>query len=445
MKLALRLRLSAALAVLMLNSAFGAEPALPVGNTLEDFFTSALETNPRLNIARESWNVGSARRSQANGQLLPQINASATVSDNTQSATARPETSYRGERYSVQLTQVLFNWAAFAARSEAYLIEDRFEAEYYAELAQLLTEVADQYLLTLQAEDDLESIDAELEATNNQVNRVQRLYDLEVARITDLYEAQARLAAVQSERVTVDASLTLAREALRAISGLEVGDLSRLPDTISVQPTEGTIDEWLERARNNSQVIQARGFGLQAAEKRVSQNRGAYMPRVTLIVQEQQSNVGYDNVFLNDRVDTSYVGIDFSVPLFAGGSNRARVREAHSMRNIAESELRQAELDVIERTRTAWLQVKTGEARIEAGRVLAESTTASHTAMERGFELGTVTTVDVLNSLRDRFSSQRDLQRARYDHIRAGLILRREAGVLTADDIRTISGQLNTP
>src|SRR5690606_11707750 len=110
------------------------------------------------------------------------------------------------------------------------------------------------------------------------------------------------------------------------------------------------------------------------------------------------------------------------------GRNRAGEREAQSMRNIAQHELRQTQLDMIERARTAFLQVQAGEARIRAGQSLLESTTTSYTAMQRGFELGTVTSVDLLNALRDRFAAERELQRARYDHLRAMLVLRSEAG-----------------
>jgi outer membrane protein len=412
------------------------------GTRLEDFLAAALEYSPELNISRERWNIFTARKDQANGQLLPQVNASANVSDTTREQKGMPEQQYTSERYSVQLSQVLFNWQAFAARSQAYLLEDQSEAEYYAQLAQLLTEVSDYYLDVLQAEDTLTSIEAELEATTNQVERVQGLYDLQLARITDLYDAQAQLSAIDSERVIAESELALAREQLRAISGLEAGDLARLPETISVEPLQDSLDVWLERSRNNNQIIEARALALQASEKEISRRRGAHMPRVSLVVQGQQSNTGYDNVFIG-RADTSYIGIDFSVPLFAGGAIRAGVHEAQSQRNIAASELRQAQLEIIQQTRSAYLQVKSGEARIEAGRALAEATDTSYTAMQEGFDLGTVTSVDVLVALRDRFRAQRELQVARYDHIRAGLALRRDAGVLTADDIRGISALLN--
>src|SRR5690606_20484892 len=109
-------------------------------------------------------------------------------------------------------------------------------AEYYANLAQLLTDVADNYLQVLQAEDALRSVLSEEEAMNNQINQIQTLYDLQLARITDLYDGQARLAAIQAQRVNVESELALAEQGLRAVSGLEPGDLARLPEEVNVTP-----------------------------------------------------------------------------------------------------------------------------------------------------------------------------------------------------------------
>ncbi len=53
--------------------------------------------------------------------------------------------------------------------------------------------------------------------------------------------------------------------------------------------------------------------------------------------------------------------------------------------------------------------------------------------------------VDVLNALRDQFQAQRDLQRTRYEHIKFLLELKREAGVLTAEDLLEVGGWLIEP
>lgn len=414
-----------------------------VGSTLEDFFTAALDYSPALKIAEESLNIGSARKRAANGRLLPQVNANASLSDNRRNALNEFET-FNGERYSVQLTQVLFNWQAFSSRNQAYLIEDQLEAEYYGQLSALLTDVAEKYFNVLQAEDALQSVQSELDAFSNQLNQVQSLYDRQLAQVTDLYLAQASLAAVESQQLQLQSEVALRREALRSVTGIDTGNLFQLDDTAEITPVTESIEYWVQQARLNNHLIQAREFALDAAEERISERRGAYMPRVTFIVQRQDSNVGFDNT-PQIKTDNTYLGLDVSIPLYAGGSNRAAVSEAFSQRNIAESELRQVRLEANERVRMAYLQVQSSALRTEAARKLAESTALSATAMQQGFELGAVTSVDVLNALRDQYRAERDLQRTRYEHVKYLLLLKRDTGTLTADDLLEVGSWLIPP
>jgi outer membrane protein len=414
-----------------------------LGFTLEDFFTAALDFSPTLRIAEERRNIGSARKRAANGRLLPQLNASASLSDNEQETDIQLQ-EFDGNRYSVQLTQVLFNWRDFSARTEAYLLENQAEAQYFVELSALLTDVAERYFAVLQAEDALESIRSELNAVTNQLSLIQSYYDRQLAQITDLYEAQARLAAVQSEQIVLQSELALAREALRSATGLTAGQLYRLDDAIVLPPIEESIEYWTNQSRLNSQLIQASQYGRQAAEKRVSGSRGAYMPQVSLILQKQDSDLGFDNAPIT-RTETNYVGLNFSIPLFAGGSNRAAVSEAISLRSIAEHELLQVQLGVDERTRAIYLLLKSTEAQTVAAQRLVESTLLSSEAMQQGFELGTVTSVDVLNALRNQFQAERDLLRIRYEHVTYLLLLKREAGTLTADDLIEVGAWLVEP
>ena len=60
--------------------------ALAEGQTLEDFYAAAINFSPRLRIAVESLNIGRAREEQAAGQLHPQINANANLSDNARNS-----------------------------------------------------------------------------------------------------------------------------------------------------------------------------------------------------------------------------------------------------------------------------------------------------------------------------------------------------------------------
>jgi len=265
-----------------------------------------------------------------------------------------------------------------------------------------------------------------------------------LAQITDLYQVQASLAAVQAEQLKLQSELALHRERLLAVSGVNPGNLFRLRDDVEIPTVENSINYWVTKARENNHLIRAKEYALDAAEEQISVRQGAYMPQLSFIVQRQDSNVGFDNR-PQSKTDNTYVGLDLSVPLYSGGTNRAAVSEARSLHNIAESELRQAELEANSRVRSAYLQVQSSLTQVEAARILLESATLSSTAMQRGFELGAVTSVEVLNALREQFRAERDLQKARYDHVKFWLYLKREAGALTAEDMLEVSSWLTAP
>ena len=416
---------------LSVDSVFAAQP-IP-GSSLEDFFNAAIEFSPDLQIASENLNISSARKQAAYGSLLPQLNAGANVSDNNLEQYNNRQ-NFTGERYFVALTQTLFNWQQFAARKQANLLEDQSEEEYYYQLSFLLTDVADRYLSVLQAGDALDTIVSEIEALRNQLDQVQNLFDRQLSQVTDLYQVQASLAAAEATQLQLEADLAISKESLRSISGLEVGPLSQLRDEIEVSSLEHSQDYYVQQARERNNKVLAREYALKAATEGVSERRGAYMPQVSLIAQRQDSNVGFENLLIN-RTDNTYIGLNVVIPIYAGGRNKAGVREAISRRSIAEHELRATQLQTRELVRSAYLQVQASDVQTEAASILVESTGLAAEAMQQGFSLGTVTSVDVLNALRDQFQAIRDYQRIRYDHIRYLLLLKRETGTLSAEDM----------
>jgi outer membrane protein len=175
-------------------------------------------------------------------------------------------------------------------------------------------------------------------------------------------------------------------------------------------------------------------YRLRASQAAVSASKGAFLPKLSFIAQRQDSDVGFDNLPQNKR-DNTYVGVNLTIPIYAGGRNTAAVSEATSRRSIAESELRAMQLQVRANIRSAYLQVQASESQTSAARALLESTALAAESMQQGFSLGTVTSVDVLNALRDQYRAERDLQRTRYEHVIYLLSLRRETGTLSAEDM----------
>jgi outer membrane protein len=225
---------------------------------------------------------------------------------------------------------------------------------------------------------------------------------------------------------------------------MTAGDLLGMRDDATVPPLQNSINYWVNQAKENNHQIEAQQYAVRAADKRISERKGAYMPQVNFIAQVQQTNLGFDNANIGQN-DISYLGLDVTIPLYAGGSNRAAVSEAASQHRMAQSELEIVELEATQRVRSAYLQVAAAENFIAAARKLLESATLSSRAMQQGFNLGAVTSVDVLNALRDQFGAQRDLQTARYDHVKFLVFLKREAGLLSAEDMVEVSSWLESP
>jgi outer membrane protein len=96
-------------------------------------------------------------------------------------------------------------------------------------------------------------------------------------------------------------------------------------------------------------------------------------------------------------------------------------------------------------TRDAYLGVIAEKARVQALQQAVKSSQTALEATEAGFEVGTRTTVDVLDARRRLFEAQRDYARSRYDYLINIVRLESASGGLKQDDLSVINGYLTTP
>ena len=124
---------------------------------------------------------------------------------------------------------------------------------------------------------------------------------------------------------------------------------------------------------------------------------------------------------------------------------QSRVREQvylqRATRERLEGTMRAAERE----TRDAYLGVIAEKARVQALNQSVKSNQTALEATEAGFEVGTRTTVDVLDARRRLFEAQRDYARSRYDYLINTVRLKAASGGLVADDLAAINGFLTQP
>ena len=95
--------------------------------------------------------------------------------------------------------------------------------------------------------------------------------------------------------------------------------------------------------------------------------------------------------------------------------------------------------NVVRQSREAYNGVMSGISRVEALKQAVVSNEKALEATEAGYEVGTRTTVDVLNVRRDLFRARRDYTSARYDYILSSLRLKQAAGIIEQTDLEHIN------
>ena len=117
---------------------------------------------------------------------------------------------------------------------------------------------------------------------------------------------------------------------------------------------------------------------------------------------------------------------------------------AVSFRRAALERLERANRESERAARDAYLGVQSEMSRVQALQQALKSNQTALQATEAGFEVGTRTTVDVLDSRRRLFEAQTNYSRSRYDYLLNVLKLQQATGSLDRKDLETHFEQAET-
>jgi outer membrane protein len=449
--------------------------------SLLDAYRDALRSDPSLREAAANRLATLESRPQARAALLPQIEATGRYEhqdrSGTQNFTQRLDTGevvtlstgfamdVEPERaWQLRLTQTLFQWDQWVALRQADKQLAQAEAEFRAAEQDLMARVAQRYFEILGARATLQAAEAAQEAIGRQLEQAEKRFEVGLSAITDVQEAQASYDSATATVIEAKRSLAVAREFLREITGEYYENLADAgPDTPLVSPDPANVDEWVSTALARNLSLEAARIGAEISRDNISASRGGHYPALELFVARGNTRTTAQR---QDRPEPlpgepdpepqpfrpansdfwqdSY-GVQVRVPIYSGGAVASRVREAtyrhQGSQQILERTARQTE----RQTRDSFLSVTSEISRVQA---LAQAVQSSQTALratEAGFEVGTRTTVDVLQSRRQLFEAQRDFANSRYTYLVNALLLKQAAGVLREADIEEIDGWLKPP
>ncbi len=417
---------------------------------LNEIYAQALANDPVVNRAKAIRDTAYSGIKLSRSNLLPKISGSIgysmSDSESALSATTISTTDTTALGYQLGLNMSLYNHANYVGLDRAEKAAQQAEATYSATLQNLIVRVVDAYLNILRAKDNVEFVQAEKRAIERQLEQTKQRFEVGLTAITDVHEAQANFDTTVASEIRALNALELRKEQLREITGkfYERVDLLNTETFSATPPTPITVDAWLALAQDKNLDLQAAQFAVDIAKQDIDSAFAGNYPTLSLSGSLSGSDAERNDVDL-PRTNSNSLGITLNVPIFTGFATTAQTESARS-RFVAESEtLEQTYRATVRNVRNSFNDIRANESTIKAFEQAVVSAESALRATEAGFDVGTRTIVDVLNSTRNLFNARKNLANARYDFITSVINLKRAAGTLSVTDLNAINQGLVAP
>ncbi|MEO7156607.1 MAG: efflux RND transporter permease subunit, partial [Vicinamibacterales bacterium] len=437
--------------LLSATSAFASDSArdqlgeLRPGETLSLSFNEALEraltANEGLKVAQERVVETQSRVQEAKTSYLPQLNLGYNYTPTQRFPVIRipagvfgpEEQTFQaafGRENNLQLyfTQPIYTGGrlnsvygittASLDASKLELERARQETEY---------RVVETYYAVLMNERGVGVADEQIRLTQRQLELAKARFESGTVARLDVLQAEVELANAKARRIQAKAQVDTSLQALRGVLSLPQTQAIRLVGSLD-EPVVGHAREELDKELPQRPDLQAFGARRHAAEYSSSLAQSEWKPSLSVAgnMQYQQDSLGS----LLGRDNQSYsFGLQLSVPIFAAPGAAAR-------RNVAQSQMRQAEHGLRYATDNARLELETAWTALEAS---AEVLTTQEKALELAresvaiaqvsYENGVITSAELNDAQVRLIQTEFLLMQAKYARITAAARAKVAAGI----------------
>ncbi|MBT5484371.1 MAG: TolC family outer membrane protein [Gammaproteobacteria bacterium] len=419
---------------------------------LAQIFELAATNDPEIRQARASYNAAHTTIDQGRSFLLPRV----TVGGSTSRDTSGPanasqfgpghsfENGFNSKGYNLSISQALLNFEAWYAFKSAKQSDQQAAANLAQAEQQLILKVATAYFNVLRTLDNLATFRAEEDAASRVLEQTRERFEVGLIPITDVYDSQASHDLVRVNRLVEENNLNQAYEALEAITGRPHNNLETLNSDFPIESLNpSSLDEWVNLALDNNLAIKSAQFDFAAKKDDARSARATMFPTLDI-----SAGYGWNqsanpfSFFPAAASERTNITLNFSYPLYAGGLNSARKRQAYYTRDASEEALMKTQRDSTQSTRNNYRSVETDVLAVQARAQAIISAESALEATEVGAEVGTRNVVDVVLAQRTLFQARRDYASARYAYVINTLNLKQAAGILSPQDIIDLNNWL---
>lgn len=434
-----------------------------LADDLSQVYQLALQNDPVINRAKADKELAYNGIALSRANLLPQISGSVSYSVNSgDQVNTRvldngtedesddtvvfftSDTESKTLNMGLDLSMSLYDHANWIGMDRAEKVAQQGEANLASALQLLIVRVTNAYLAVLREQDSVEFVKAELRAIERQLEQTKQRFEVGLTAITDVHEAQANFDNTVARQIRAENQLELRLEELREITGKYHKSISVLDTQLftATAPSPAGVDEWLTLAEESNFDLLIQRFAKDIAMEDIESAKSGHYPSLSFSASlDRTDRTTEQGGRVNDlpAANTQSLGLVLSVPIYNGGRISTNTDQARNRYVIASENLELVYRQTVRSVRSSYNDVKASVSTIRALEQSVVSADSALKATEAGFDVGTRTIVDVLNSTRNLFDARRNLADARYSFISAIINLKRAAGTLTEDDLLAIN------
>ncbi|WP_373949748.1 outer membrane channel protein TolC [Vibrio pomeroyi] len=431
---------------LFISAAIGSLSSSAFADTLAEVYDQAKQNDPQLLRSAAQRDAAFEAVTSSRSSLLPQINLTAgynlTRGETELDAGSTNDNDRNALTAGISFSQELYQRSSWITLDTAEKTARQSDSAYAAEQQALILRVATAYFEVLRAQDNLEFVRAEKAAVARQLEQTKQRFEVGLSAITDVHDAQAQYDGVLADEVLAENDLTNSYEGLREITGQEHSNLSILDtDRFSASKSSESAVALVEQAEEKNLSLLAARISQDIAKDNISLQSSGHLPSLTLDGGYDYTDIG-SSATSDGTTNDFNVGINLNVPLYTGGSTTSLTKQAEYNYVAASEDLEATYRSVVKDVRAFNNNISASIGALRAYEQSVVSAQSALEATEAGFDVGTRTIVDVLDSTRRLYDANKNLSDARYNYILSVLQLRQAVGTLSEQDIVDVNAGL---
>ena len=407
---------------------------------LPDAVSMAIDHAPSYAAAAAGRDAAQEQRTIGRAWLLPYVHATGGYAyyrqkygySNPNAFLQDSQANFNRTQGELTVSQPLFDLSRLADYRQGKLAAQAGDIRFDVSLQQLLLGVSQAYVRVVVARSADQAARAQEQAMDKLAEQATAAFKAGTKNINDSLEAESRLDLARAARIQADNDVAQAEAALTSLIGPHTPNMAVFSTSAATPlPQPDDVAHWQSLAAKDSPYVRLGAIGTAA-------------PSLSLV-----GPVGYDKAtgsafHTGTTTRTERIGVELSVPLYAGGGTWAQLRLDEKLASKAELDLEEAKRQARLDAQAAFLAVHAAQAQVTALSQAERSARKARQAAVLGYQVGLRDIVERLDAEERLYSAVHELTQARGDYLMARLRLASSVGRLDQAMIRKTAANLLT-